>query len=285
VSRTACCWPATCRWSSASSARSNGRLARGQRIEDPQNGRPEIRSALERAQKFLGLAALLTVVLAAVAVALASRRYVQRHLDPCAVMRCLGATQALLLRLHLGQFAALGLLAAWPAVFSATSRISPCTPGWRSCWRHRCRRRGRCRRCRASPSVCCCSSASPCRPCCSSTGCRRCASCDANSAVRRAVPSRLSARLSRACRTDVLGGRRSRTRRLGARRLQPGDAAFRRRGAQRHPAGGGAARWRPCGWRGQGSAGVTGWRASSGAPTPASCRSSRWRSASWRCCC
>ena len=89
-----------------------GRLARGQRIEDPQNGRPEIRSALERAQKFLGLAALLTVVLAAVAVALASRRYVQRHLDPCAVMRCLGATQALLLRLHLGQFAALGLLAA-----------------------------------------------------------------------------------------------------------------------------------------------------------------------------
>jgi putative ABC transport system permease protein len=47
------------------------RLARGQRIEDPQNGRPEIRTALERAQKFLGLAALLTVVLAAVAVALA----------------------------------------------------------------------------------------------------------------------------------------------------------------------------------------------------------------------
>jgi len=89
-----------------------GQLARGQRIEDPQNGRPEIRSALERAQKFLGLAALLTVVLAAVAVALASRRYVQRHLDPCAVMRCLGATQGLLLRLHLGQFAALGLLAA-----------------------------------------------------------------------------------------------------------------------------------------------------------------------------
>jgi putative ABC transport system permease protein len=78
------------------------RLARGQRIEDPQNGRPEIRTALERAQKFLGLSALLTVVLAAVAVALASRRYVQRHLDPCAVMRCLGATQSLLLRLYLG---------------------------------------------------------------------------------------------------------------------------------------------------------------------------------------
>ena len=35
----------------------------------------------------------LTVVLAAVAVALAARRYMQRHLDPCAIMRCLGATQ------------------------------------------------------------------------------------------------------------------------------------------------------------------------------------------------
>ncbi|SBT06231.1 conserved membrane hypothetical protein [Candidatus Accumulibacter aalborgensis] len=88
------------------------RLARGERIEDAQNGRPEIRSALERAQKFLGLSALLTVVLAAVAVALAARRYVARHLDPCAVMRCLGATQALLLRLFLGQFAVLGLLAS-----------------------------------------------------------------------------------------------------------------------------------------------------------------------------
>ncbi len=87
-------------------------LERGERIEDAQNARPEIRTALERAQKFLGLSALLTVVLAAVAVALASRRYMQRHLDPCAVMRCLGATQGFLLRAYLTQFALLGLLAA-----------------------------------------------------------------------------------------------------------------------------------------------------------------------------
>ena len=86
-------------------------LERGERVEDAQNARPEIRAALDRAQKFLGLSALLTVVLAAVAVALASRRYMQRHLDPCAVMRCLGATQGFLLRVYLGQFALLGLLA------------------------------------------------------------------------------------------------------------------------------------------------------------------------------
>ena len=87
-------------------------LGRGERIEDAQNARPEIRAALDRAQKFLGLSALLTVVLAAVAVALAARRYMQRHLDPCAVMRCLGATQGFLLRVFLAQFALLGLLSA-----------------------------------------------------------------------------------------------------------------------------------------------------------------------------
>lgn len=88
------------------------RMARGEHIEDAQSARPEIRTALDRAQKFLALSALLTVVLSAVAVALAARRYMQRHLDPCAVMRCLGATQGFLLRIYLGQFALLGLLAS-----------------------------------------------------------------------------------------------------------------------------------------------------------------------------
>ena len=87
------------------------KLGRGERIEDAENARPEIRSALDRAQKFLGLAAMLTVVLAAVAVALASRRYMQRHLDPCAVMRCLGARQVQLMGLFIGEFVLLGLAA------------------------------------------------------------------------------------------------------------------------------------------------------------------------------
>ena len=88
----------------------NKTLERGERVEDAQNARPEIRTALDRAQKFLGLSALLTVVLAAVALALSSRRYMQRHLDPCAVMRCLGATQGFLLRVFIIQFALLGVV-------------------------------------------------------------------------------------------------------------------------------------------------------------------------------
>ena len=84
------------------------RIGPGQRVEDVRDARPEIRSALERAEKFLGLSALLSVILAAVAVALAARRYLRRHLDGCAVMRCLGASQGLILRLHVQQFVILG---------------------------------------------------------------------------------------------------------------------------------------------------------------------------------
>jgi len=83
-------------------------LVPGQSVEGIQDARPEIRAALDRARKFLGLAALASVVVAAVAVALATRRFIQRHLDGCAVMRCLGATQSVLLRLYLYHFLMLG---------------------------------------------------------------------------------------------------------------------------------------------------------------------------------
>ncbi len=88
------------------------RSSPGQRVEDVRDARPEIRSALERAEKFLSLSALLSVLLAAVAIALAARRYLTRHLDGCAIMRCLGASQALILRLHVQQFIALGAIAS-----------------------------------------------------------------------------------------------------------------------------------------------------------------------------
>ena len=88
------------------------RLDTGSRLEGIRDARPEIRGALERAEKFLNLAALTSVVLAAVAIALAARRYLQRHLDSCAVMRCLGARQARVLRLYLIHFTLLGTFAS-----------------------------------------------------------------------------------------------------------------------------------------------------------------------------
>ena len=87
------------------------KLQRGQRIENLDNARPEIRASLDRAQSFLGLTALLAAILAGVAIALSTRRFVERHLDGCAVMRCMGATQAKLLGLYGTEFLALGLAA------------------------------------------------------------------------------------------------------------------------------------------------------------------------------
>ena len=90
-------------------ARAN--LGRGQRLETAADARPEVRSALDRAGRFLGLAALVSVVLAAVAVAMAARRHSARHLQGAAVMRCLGASQSTLAGVHLGELLMLGLVA------------------------------------------------------------------------------------------------------------------------------------------------------------------------------
>ncbi len=85
------------------------RLTISEKLEDVRDARPEIRTALERAEHFLGLAALTAVVLAGVALALAARHFIARHLDACAMMRCLGAAQAQVLRIFLYQFLLLGL--------------------------------------------------------------------------------------------------------------------------------------------------------------------------------
>src|SRR6266702_2907104 len=92
------------------------RLGRGEHIDSLENARPEVRAGLDRAQSFLGLTAMLAVILSAVAVALGTRRYTRRHLDGYAVMRCLGAAQSQLfalfsrefLLLAFGAFAAIG---------------------------------------------------------------------------------------------------------------------------------------------------------------------------------
>ena len=87
------------------------KLSGNEKLEDVRDARPEIRTALERAEHFLGLAALTAAILAGAAMALAARRFVLRHLDGCAVMRCLGAQQGQVLRLFLYQFLLLGVLA------------------------------------------------------------------------------------------------------------------------------------------------------------------------------
>ncbi len=88
-----------------------GAVKPGQRLENVRDLRPEVRQTLERAEKFLGLAALVAVILAAVAIALAASRYLRRHLDTAAMLRCLGAPQRRVLALFVVQFSVLGIVA------------------------------------------------------------------------------------------------------------------------------------------------------------------------------
>ena len=110
----------TSRWAEAK------HCSAGQRIENVRDLRPEVRQTLERAEQFLGLAALVAVILAAVAVALAASRYLRRHLDTAAMLRCLGAPERQTLTLFVLQFAVLGVLASAAGRGARARRRSSC---------------------------------------------------------------------------------------------------------------------------------------------------------------
>ncbi len=96
------------------------RLQPGQRLLDVNDGQPGIGSALGRAERFLLLAGSLGVVLAAIAIALAARRFSQRHYDYVAIMKSLGATSGQISRLYRSNLFLLGLFAT----------VLGCALGW-----------------------------------------------------------------------------------------------------------------------------------------------------------
>jgi len=67
-------------------------LGRDITLEAPGEGQPGVEQVLLAAKRFLGLSALLTVLVGGVAMLLIIRRYAARHLDRVAIMRCLGAS-------------------------------------------------------------------------------------------------------------------------------------------------------------------------------------------------
>ena len=85
---------------------------RGVRLESLDSGRPAMSMALERGEGFLSLVGLLSAMLAAVAIAMASRRFMLRHMDACAMLRCLGLTQNQVTRLFLMEFLIVGIAAS-----------------------------------------------------------------------------------------------------------------------------------------------------------------------------
>ena len=84
---------------------------RGERLLDITESSPQVKNAIDRAGRFLSLASLVSVLLCSIAVAMAARRYVQRHLDSVALMKTLGATRAFTLAVSLAQLSTIALIA------------------------------------------------------------------------------------------------------------------------------------------------------------------------------
>lgn len=114
-----------------------------QRIMDIHEDRPELGSALERAERYLGLSSIIVILISGVAIAMATRRYTERHFNATALLRCLGCKQKEILWLYGSQFIVLGLLAsaigcllgwfAQHALFRLLRSLLPqqvANPGW-----------------------------------------------------------------------------------------------------------------------------------------------------------
>jgi putative ABC transport system permease protein len=82
-----------------------------ERIDDVAGSSRQLSAAIDRATRFLNLASLAAVLLAAIAVAMGARRYASRHIDTVALMKCMGASQNFVLGVSLVELTLLALFA------------------------------------------------------------------------------------------------------------------------------------------------------------------------------
>ncbi|MDC9728977.1 MAG: FtsX-like permease family protein [Methyloprofundus sp.] len=87
-------------------------LTVSQRIMDVYEDRPKLGSALQKAERYLGLSSIVVILISGVAIAMATRRYSERHFNSTAILRCLGYKQNQVLQLFLWQFLLIGLIAS-----------------------------------------------------------------------------------------------------------------------------------------------------------------------------
>ncbi|HVR30823.1 MAG TPA: FtsX-like permease family protein [Thermoanaerobaculia bacterium] len=84
--------------------------ADGYRVETYDQAQPALRRGLERLERFLGLVALLSLLVGGVGVGQAIRVWIAGRSDAIAILKCLGLRPRETFLLYLGQAAALGLL-------------------------------------------------------------------------------------------------------------------------------------------------------------------------------
>ncbi|MEL7184966.1 MAG: FtsX-like permease family protein [Pseudomonadota bacterium] len=80
------------------------------RVSSQEESTERVYSAADRADQFLSLTAVISLLLSAVAVAMSARRFAQRRMDTVALMKSLGATQGFVMSVSLVQLALLGVL-------------------------------------------------------------------------------------------------------------------------------------------------------------------------------
>jgi putative ABC transport system permease protein len=85
--------------------------AAGERMREVDESSRQLNSAIDRASRFLNLASLASVLLAAVAVAMGARRYAKRHIDTVALMKCMGASQNFVLSISIIELSLLAVAA------------------------------------------------------------------------------------------------------------------------------------------------------------------------------
>src|SRR5450631_4084069 len=85
--------------------------AAGERLRQVDESSRQLNSAIDRASRFLNLASLASVLLAAVAVAMGARRYAKRHIDTVALMKCMGASQGFVLSISVIELTLLAVAA------------------------------------------------------------------------------------------------------------------------------------------------------------------------------
>ena len=106
-------------------------LNEGQRWRTPTEKGEQIGETIDKAESFLLLAGTLAVILSGIAMALASVRFVKRHLMQVAVLKTLGATPTILIKIFLIQFLILfvagvviGLAVGWAVQGIISSLLS-----------------------------------------------------------------------------------------------------------------------------------------------------------------
>jgi len=86
-------------------------LGPGQKLLTVTSERGGASKALNNAEHYLRLISLMAIMLAAVAIAVATQRYSERHYHVSAMLRCFGATQRTIVNIYLGQLAIIACVA------------------------------------------------------------------------------------------------------------------------------------------------------------------------------